>query len=98
MYAINLNEEHRLLRATDEEYADSESIIVETLPEGDITDWLYVDGEYVYSENPVKKEQEEATEAAKERAQKLNELLDGLEAYQRDVNLAITELYESGEE
>jgi len=95
MYAINLTNEGRIFRVTEERFADSEAIIVETLPEGDPNDYLYIDGKYVYSECQWKKEQESAIAAAQERAEKLQELLDGLESYQRDVNLAITELYES---
>lgn len=58
MYAINIDENNRILRTTFAEYAKSDSIIVDTLPTGetvkeqDVTNWLYVNGEYVYSPKP----------------------------------------------
>lgn len=48
MYALNLNAENRILSAYVVLPATPEDMPhVETLPEGDIGDWLYVDGEYV---------------------------------------------------
>jgi len=55
MYAINLDDNDRILRATIQQFADSESILVDSLPTGqtakeqDITNWLYQGGQYVYS-------------------------------------------------
>lgn len=51
-YALNLADDGRILSATFEEYASEGMPIVETLPEGDISDYLYVDGEYVYDPLP----------------------------------------------
>ena len=48
-YAISIDEDNRILSATFPQYAGPNSILVENLPEGDITDYLYIDGEYVYS-------------------------------------------------
>lgn len=52
MYALNLAEDGRILSATYPEYAPEDAVIVEALPEGDITDYLYVDGQYVYDPLP----------------------------------------------
>lgn len=48
-YALNLNEENRILSATYEKYAPANAILVDTLPENDISDYLYINNEYVYS-------------------------------------------------
>ena len=52
MYALNLSEDKRILSATFEDYATEDMPKVETLPEGNITDYKYVDGEYVYDPLP----------------------------------------------
>ena len=52
MYALNLDTDNRILSATFEEYATDDMSKVETLPEGDITDYLYVDGKYIYDPLP----------------------------------------------
>lgn len=54
MYALNLNEESRILSACivlPSTPADMPR--VDALPEGDINDWLFVNGEYVYDPLPV---------------------------------------------
>ena len=52
MYALNLSEDNRILFATFEEYATDDMPKVETLPDGDISDYKYVDGVYVYDPLP----------------------------------------------
>ena len=52
MYALNLSEDYRILSAAPEEYAAPGQPIVAELPEGDIHDYLYVDGAYVYDPLP----------------------------------------------
>ena len=62
-YALNLSDDGRILSATFEKY-NPEGILVETLPDGNIVDYLYVNGEYVYSPLPEPEEPEhEPTEA-----------------------------------
>ena len=55
MYALNLNEEKRILSACvvlpNGNYTDMP--IVDTLPEGDITEYLYIDDKYIFSPLPV---------------------------------------------
>lgn len=54
MFALNIDKETgRILSATYEKYASEDMPIVESLPEGSISDYLYIDGEYVYSPIPV---------------------------------------------
>lgn len=52
MYALNLDTDGRILSATFDEYAPEYQPIVEELPEGDISDYKYIDGEYVYDPLP----------------------------------------------
>ena len=47
MYALNLSADGRILSATYPQYA-SDAVMVKTLPTGDISDYRYVDGAFVY--------------------------------------------------
>ena len=51
-YALNLDADGRILSATYEAYATASMPIVEVLPDGDITDYKYIDGSYVYDPLP----------------------------------------------
>lgn len=51
-YALNLAEDGRILSATYPQYAPEDAVIVDTLPEGNLPDYLYVNGEYVYDPQP----------------------------------------------
>ena len=48
-YALNLAEDGRILSATYPQYAPTDAVLVETLPEGDISEYIYKDGEYIHS-------------------------------------------------
>lgn len=48
MYALNLSTDNRILSATYEQFAAPGQPLVETLPDGNMLDYRYVDGEYVY--------------------------------------------------
>ena len=52
-YALNIADDGRILSATYEEYAVDGMPIVEMLPDGDVSDYRYVDGEYIYDPIPV---------------------------------------------
>ena len=54
MYALNLDNENRVLSACVvlENMDYTGMPIVDTLPNGDITDYLYIVGEYIYSPLP----------------------------------------------
>lgn len=47
-YALNLAEDKRILSATFPEYAPEDAVIVDSLPEGDIAEYRYVNGEYIH--------------------------------------------------
>ena len=50
MYAITVDSTtNRIVSVTTIDYAVETDIIVEELPEGDITNYLYIDGAFVYS-------------------------------------------------
>ena len=53
IYALNLDSDNRILSATYDQYAPASQPRVETLPDGDVSDYLYVDGEYVYDPIPI---------------------------------------------
>ena len=52
MYAIKLAEDGRILSATFETFQLDGMKIVKSLPDGDICDYKYVNGKYVYSPLP----------------------------------------------
>ena len=52
MFALNLSDDGRILSATDEAYAADGMPLVNSLPDGDISDYRYADGEYVYDPLP----------------------------------------------
>lgn len=52
MYALNLAENGRILSATYPKHAPADAVNVDVLPEGDISDYRYVDGQYVYDPLP----------------------------------------------
>lgn len=47
-YALNLAEDGRILSATYPQYAPDDAVIVDALPEGDISEYIYRDGEYIH--------------------------------------------------
>lgn len=58
MFALNLGEDGRILSATYPQYAPADAVFVEELPEGNIADYLYVEGGYVYDPLPPSPEPE----------------------------------------
>ena len=64
MYALNIEKEtNRILSATYPKYATEDMPKVDELPQGNIADYLYIDGEYVYSPLPKPEPIEPAEEA-----------------------------------
>lgn len=60
MYALNIDiTDGRILSATYPEYAPDDAVMVDTLPEGDISDYRYVDGAYIYEPLPKPVEPDE---------------------------------------
>ena len=52
MYALNLAEDGRILSATYSKFAPADAVIVDELPDGDITEYRYEGGEFVYDPLP----------------------------------------------
>lgn len=52
LYALNIDDDGRILSATYDQYAPPEQPRVTELPEGNIADYKYIDGEYVYDPLP----------------------------------------------
>lgn len=69
MYALNLDADNRILSVTFEEYATDDMPRVRTLPDGDISEHKYVDGEYVHDPLSVEPEVEQPTQLDKIEAQ-----------------------------
>ena len=51
-FALNISEDGRVLSATYIQYASKDSVLVESLPDGDISQYRYINGEYVYDPLP----------------------------------------------
>ena len=51
-YALNLAEDGRVLSATFEKYAPDGSVLVDELPEGNLADYRWQDGAFVYDPLP----------------------------------------------
>ena len=51
-YALNLGENGRILSATYEQFAVDGMPIVDFLPDGDISEYRYMDGKYIHDPLP----------------------------------------------
>lgn len=51
-YALNLDAEGRILSATYPKYAPRDAVTVDELPDGNLNDYRYVDGDFVYDPLP----------------------------------------------
>ena len=59
-YALNINSEtNAVLSATYEQFAWEGCVIVDHLPDGDITDYDFIDGDYVLNEERKKAREEQ---------------------------------------
>lgn len=54
-YGLLLDEDNRIISASAQRYAQEDAIIVDQLPDGDIVDYKYINGEFVY--DPLPKEE-----------------------------------------
>jgi len=52
MYALNIAEDGRILSATYPLFAPADAVIVDKLPNGDISDYRYINGEFVFDPLP----------------------------------------------
>lgn len=69
MYALNLGENGRVLSATLPKYAQPGAVTVVTLPDGDISDYRYMDGGFVYDPLPEEEITTEPTQLDRVEAQ-----------------------------
>ena len=51
-YTLNLAEDGRILSATYEKYAHRDAVFVENIPQGNLSDYRYQDGDFVYDPSP----------------------------------------------
>lgn len=82
MYALKLDSDNRILSATFEQFAEEGDVIVDTLPEGDIHDYKYIDGGYIHDPAPTEPaiEQNDETEQRLSACENnIEQILTGLE-------------------
>ncbi len=58
-YAIELAEDNRVVSVTYESYATEKMQIVDVIPEGDITEYRYENGEFIHDPLPQEETEEE---------------------------------------
>ena len=51
-YALNLAEDGRVLSATFEKYAPPDAVLVDELPDGNLSDYIWQDNAFVYDHLP----------------------------------------------
>ena len=52
-YALNVSDDGRILSATFEEHAGVDQPLVDKLPDGDLYEYRYIDGEFIHDPLPV---------------------------------------------
>lgn len=52
-YGLELDEDGRIVSVVAQRYAQNDAVIVDELPDGSLTDYLYVGGEYIYNPLPM---------------------------------------------
>lgn len=77
MYALNLAEDGRVLSATFPEYAPEDAVVMDELPEGNINDYVLVDGAYIYDPLPIPEEPDPGP-TPEERITQLEAMLEAL--------------------
>lgn len=78
-YALNLADDGRILSVTYEAFANNNMPIVDSLPEGDVSDYKYVGGEFVYDPQPeLEQENKPSVRTDAERIADLEELVKKL--------------------
>lgn len=77
-YGLTLNDDNRIVSAVPQRYAQDGAVIVDKLPDGNYSDYLYVGGEYVYDPLPAP-EQPENQLTQEERITALEEALTAIE-------------------
>ena len=101
---MNLGDDGRILSATYERFAPAGAPIVEALPEGDITEYRFVDGGYVHEPlPPAPQPPKEPTDIERLEGELLTSYIAQAELYERTLVLeeenittmmAVAELFE----
>ena len=78
-YGLIIDENNRIISAVAQRYASADAIIVDKLPDGKYTDYLYVDGEFIYDPLPAPEQPEEDKPTPEERIAELEEKLRAAE-------------------
>lgn len=87
-HGLILDENSRIISAVPQRYTSADVIIVDKLPDGKYTDYLYIDGEYVYDPLPIHDEPDPQP-THEERIKALEDQLAAYEAaYAEGVNEA----------
>ena len=69
MYVLNLGQDGRILSAAFQNDGSCGAVAVAELPEGDITQYRYVDGEFIYDPVPAVEVEEQPTQLDRIEAQ-----------------------------
>lgn len=75
-YGLVLDEENRIISAPAQRYAPMDAVIVDKLPEGDITDYMYINNEFIYNPLPKEEVEETLTPSLEERVTVLEETVN----------------------
>lgn len=74
-YALNLMEDGRILSASFvNEFTPINAVLVNELPQGNIYEYCFINGEYIH--NPLPKEEEPAVQTLEERTAALEEAIN----------------------
>lgn len=76
-YGLTLDEDNRIVSAVPQRYAPDGAVIVDKLPEGNPSDYLYVDGKFVY--DPLPKDETEPQPTQGERIMALEQAVTAIE-------------------
>ena len=68
-FALNLEDDGRVLSATYEQYAPEDTVLVDSIPDGDLHEYRYVDGEFVHDPLPAEEAVEEPSQVDRIEAQ-----------------------------
>lgn len=90
-YALSLAKDGRILSVTYPEYASENAIIVGTLPEGDKSDYRYIDGQFILDPLP-KPEPPAPTQTTEERIKTLESKNEALTASNQFLEDCIAEM------
>lgn len=70
-YALNLAEDGRILSATYPQFAPADAVCVDALPDGNLYEYRYVNGEYIHDPLPTPEQPEEEPDALETRVETL---------------------------